>query len=184
MPYATLNYANGPGHRVNMDHGGRQNLNKLHMEDNVCSTFAWLTDASSLSLSVHPTHPEVFSLSLSIHRISRIRRWCHWNRRHMAAMMLVSSPAGLGHIYSVVFMNKTIYHMPWAMRRALERAYRRVNKTKQRRCVCVYYFYSQFVWIVCRIRQRQIQIDRHNKRNDIVEFSEREPERNGANQCY
>lgn len=36
LPYATLNYANGPGHRVNMNHGGRQNLNKLHMEDNVC----------------------------------------------------------------------------------------------------------------------------------------------------
>lgn len=35
LPYATLNYANGPGHRVNMNLGGRQNLNKLHMEDNV-----------------------------------------------------------------------------------------------------------------------------------------------------
>lgn len=36
LPYATINYANGPGHRVNMNLGGRQNLNKLHMEDNVC----------------------------------------------------------------------------------------------------------------------------------------------------
>lgn len=64
-------------------------------------------------------------------RIFHIHRWYHWNRQHMAVMMLVFLLVDHGHIYSVVFMNKIIYHMLWAMQRALEKAYRHVNKTKQ-----------------------------------------------------
>lgn len=83
-------------------------------------------------------------------RISRIHRWCHWNLQHMAAMMLVSSPAAHGHIYSVVFMNRITYHMLWAMHRALGKAYRLVNKNKPFR----WHGLCQFVWIVYQIRWR------------------------------
>lgn len=94
-------------------------------------------------------------------RISRIHRWCRCNRRHMVAMMLVSSPADPGHIYSVVFMNKIIYRMLWAMQRALEKVYRLVNKTKQWRC----YFFRQFARIVTlntSMRDRQTHGQTHN----------------------
>lgn len=72
-------------------------------------------------------------------RISHIRRWCHWNRRHMAVMMLVSLPADHGRIYLQAFMSKIIYHMLWRMHRALEKACRHVNKTKHN------YLHSRFV---------------------------------------
>lgn len=36
LPYATINYANGPGHRANMQtHGIRKNLRSTDMHDNV-----------------------------------------------------------------------------------------------------------------------------------------------------
>lgn len=39
LPYATLNYASGPGHQLNMFHGSRQNLNKLDIGNNVSIDF-------------------------------------------------------------------------------------------------------------------------------------------------
>ena len=36
LPYATINYANGPGHRANINNLGlRKNLHKTDMHDNV-----------------------------------------------------------------------------------------------------------------------------------------------------
>lgn len=35
MPYATLNYANGPGHKVNMNLNGRKRLSAVDMQDEV-----------------------------------------------------------------------------------------------------------------------------------------------------
>lgn len=35
LPYATINYANGPGYTLNTNRGSRKNLNKLDMENEV-----------------------------------------------------------------------------------------------------------------------------------------------------
>lgn len=35
LPYATINYASGPGAQLNMIQGNRQNLNKLDMDNKV-----------------------------------------------------------------------------------------------------------------------------------------------------
>lgn len=39
LPYATINYANGPGHAVNSVRGHRKNLHSMDMHDQVSNIF-------------------------------------------------------------------------------------------------------------------------------------------------